>query len=537
MRFSATLAFFSALVCGVIFLSDSHSQSGTTASPADQQYPYLLDDDDLYWDASIIAAPGVEITPAEAQLFRTYYGALGRAPDAEGFTWWSNEILAGRHDLRSMAGGFIWSQEFLGFVNAPDGNSIDNRVFLTHIYQVVFGREPDNDGFLWWLDQLDGNNRSQTDVLVDMTQSNEYAELTTWAVTEFLYPGLAITSMTLDDVNYWAYNIQHVETQTQRNELVGTHFDLYVLEPVVSEKELEEFDIAALVSDIREHNIQSRGVNPLIVAYIDVGQAESWRWYFEESWIDEDEKLTSQAPAWITGNDPDQWVGNYPVAFWEQEWEDIVMYGNQGRSLVDITLEAGFDGIYMDWIEAFADESVQNYLKNSEGVSEDEVESLSADRMLDFIEKLRSYAREGSDAANPGYLIIAQNASDLRGYDTQRYDELMDAIALEGLFFEGVDGDCESFDNWECDAGYNVPPEEITGDWTEEVMEHIAPLVEESIMPVFCAEYAQDTNAGNFGTEVYESLAPGICIPYATRRSLGQLSTKPYPAGYSPIDY
>ena len=213
------------------------------------------------------------------------------------------------------------------------------------------------------------------------------------------------------------------------------------------------------------------------------------------------------------------------------------MYGNQGRSLVQITLDAGFDGIYMDWVEAFSDVSVQDYLRNSEGISEDNVESLSAERMLDFIEKIRSYARQESNSANPDYLIIAQNGSDLREYNPQRYDALMDAIALEGFFYEGVDGECQAFDNWECGDGFNPPPEQLTGTWSQEVMGHIAPLNENAVMPVFCVEYAQDTETKKFATEVYESLAPGVCIPYATRRSLEKLSTTPYPVGYSPIDY
>lgn len=345
-----------------------------------------------------------------------------------------------------------------------------------------------------------------------------------------------VVKMTLENVQYWAYNIQQVETAQQREELVGTHFDMYVLEPVISEKGQENFDIASLVHDIRQHNIDVRGVDPLIIGYIDVGQAEGWRWYFDDSWVNEAEQLTNQAPEWITGNDPDQWVGNYPVSVWAEAWEDVVIYGNQNRSFVQMTLEANFDGIYMDWVEAFSDDSVLSYLQSSENIPEDAVESESAERMFDFIEKIRSYARQEAIDANADYLIIAQNASDLRGYNSQRYDELIDAIALEGLFYEGVDGDCESFDNWDCEAGYNVPSEQLTGTWSQEVMSHITPLIEGNIMPVFCAEYAQDTETEKFATEVYEQLAPRVCIPYATRRSLSQLSKTPYPLGYTP-DY
>lgn len=51
----------------------------------------------------------------------------------------------------------------------------------------VFGREPDESGYVWWLEELDSGRRSQVDDLVDMTQSNEYVELTKKYVVDYLY--------------------------------------------------------------------------------------------------------------------------------------------------------------------------------------------------------------------------------------------------------------------------------------------------------------------------------------------------------------
>ena len=112
---------------------------------------------------------------------------MQRTPDDGGYNWWLNEIEQGRHTLRSMAAGFIWSEEFLGYVDAKDGNSILNDDFLTHMYKAVFGREPDGEGYNWWLNELDSGKRTQTDVLVDMTQSNEYVEITLLGVVDYLY--------------------------------------------------------------------------------------------------------------------------------------------------------------------------------------------------------------------------------------------------------------------------------------------------------------------------------------------------------------
>jgi len=45
------------------------------------------------------------------------------------------------------------------------------------------------------------------------------------------------------------------------------------------------------------------------------------------------------------------WEGNYKVRYWEPEWQDII-YGNDSSYLKKI-LDAGFDGVYLDIIDAF----------------------------------------------------------------------------------------------------------------------------------------------------------------------------------------
>lgn len=150
--------------------------------------PEIVDpnDDGLLWDASIIVPGVVEISSAKAQLYRTYSGALGRIPDQSGYDWWLNEINQGTRDLNRLAADFIWSQEFLGFFGAADGNSIDNADFVNHMYRNVFGREPDRGGFNYWVGELDSGNRTQAQVLVEMTQSNEYVAQTVDQVVDFL---------------------------------------------------------------------------------------------------------------------------------------------------------------------------------------------------------------------------------------------------------------------------------------------------------------------------------------------------------------
>jgi hypothetical protein len=147
---------------------------------------WLVDDDENYWDAAIATLDGGGVSAADAQLFRTYSGALGRDPDDAGFDWWRTEIAAERHDMRSMAGGFLWSVEFQGQADTDSSGMVSNPEFLAHMYVNVFGREPDEAGFNWWLDQLDSGDKSQTDALLDMTQSNEYVQLTLYGAQDYL---------------------------------------------------------------------------------------------------------------------------------------------------------------------------------------------------------------------------------------------------------------------------------------------------------------------------------------------------------------
>ena len=157
--------------------------------PEPQSDAFLIDDDSAHWNADVGLMNGGLIPASAAQLFRVYFGALGRRPDNGGFIWWSTEIAEGRHDLRSMAAGFIFSDEFQALADSNDDGVVSDAEFIDHMYRNVFGREPDADGFAWWLSELTSGRRTQTDALVEMTQSNEYVELTIDALATYLPEG------------------------------------------------------------------------------------------------------------------------------------------------------------------------------------------------------------------------------------------------------------------------------------------------------------------------------------------------------------
>jgi hypothetical protein len=138
------------------------------------------------FDAFVQLDDGGVIDSNEFTLYRTYGGALGRIPDIDGFLWWDDQIETGNRNVEGMTQGFLWSAEFLGFfAGAERPDDISNERFITHMYQNIFGREPDQDGSEFWVDELDSGRRDKANVVINMTSSDEYVELTLPGVVEY----------------------------------------------------------------------------------------------------------------------------------------------------------------------------------------------------------------------------------------------------------------------------------------------------------------------------------------------------------------
>jgi cysteinyl-tRNA synthetase len=322
-----------------------------------------------------------------------------------------------------------------------------------------------------------------------------------------------VRKIILSDVKTFCYLLQNMDSNEMQKVLRESHYDLYILEPCVTEKGNETFPIRSLIEEIRNYNRTIYHKEPIILGYVDIGQAEEWRWYWHKRW-------EPGHPEWIVTVDPDGWDGCYPVAYWYPEWEDIVIYGAYGMSHIEVMLQNNFDGIYMDWVEAFSDEDVIEKAED-DGIND------TAAAMFDFIEKIRSYAQLESPHANPNFLVIAQNAPDLYREDSDRYANLIDSISVEAIWYDGTGG----FDDWDDSSGYNIPTNSIYPGWTEEVLGYLYAI--KGRMPIFCVEYAQDLNGEWLATEVYSQLAPQFGFTaYCTRRSLGGLSSTPFPPEY-----
>ncbi len=253
----------------------------------------------------------------------------------------------------------------------------------------------------------------------------------------------------LDMVRLWAYQIQNIEADDAVDALIDSKYDLLVIEPTRSSRELADFDMHSVVDRLH----RSTGTNvasKIVIAYVDIGQAEDWRWYWEDNWTAPTE-ASRGSPDFLIALDPDGWSGNYPVAFWDQHWKEIILY-SEGSSIQQI-IDDGFDGIYMDWIGGFNYKPVVNAAE-SEGLD-------AQQEMIDFITEIREYCQK----QNPDFILIAQNALDICENHSEYFD-IIDGVAQEHVLFDGA-ADAE----WGDSAGGDMRVPESDTEWYVEMLD------------------------------------------------------------------
>jgi cysteinyl-tRNA synthetase len=223
----------------------------------------------------------------------------------------------------------------------------------------------------------------------------------------------------LDGIEHWLYLIDVNLEQDTVDDIVVSDHDMVVLDFIPSEQQNTDYPIAEVIEQLHEAD-----PHKLVLAYIDIGQAEDYRVYWDDDWQIGD-------PDWIVANDPDGWEGNFPVAYWRQEWHDIWL-GEDG--LISQIVDASFDGVYLDWVEAYSDENVAT------AASRGNIDAV--EEMVNWVTALAQTGRDG----NPDFLVVAQNAAELAA-ENGRYRAVIDALAQEQVWFDGAadndpPGDC-----------------------------------------------------------------------------------------------
>jgi cysteinyl-tRNA synthetase, unknown class len=219
----------------------------------------------------------------------------------------------------------------------------------------------------------------------------------------------------LAKVRTWMYQIQGLEKRGAVDALAETRYDLLVIEPMTTLRDEQDFNAKAMLDRLH----RSRP-GRIVLAYIDVGQAEKYRTYWAKDWKPSRGKAKG-SPEFLLTADADGWNDSFQVAYWDPRWQKIM--ADQVQRIV----AAGFDGLYLDWVNAYEEDRVVAEAKR-QGIE-------PARAMVDFIAVLRRQAR----ARQPGALVVGQNGEYLLDAD-RRYLDVIDGIAVEDTWFAGKAG-------------------------------------------------------------------------------------------------
>jgi cysteinyl-tRNA synthetase len=196
--------------------------------------------------------------------------------------------------------------------------------------------------------------------------------------------------MAINHVKSWGYQLQEIKPAV----IARTSCDLVVIDYASDDGPFSK-------TQVDEMKRKPDGSRRLVVSYMSIGEAETYRPYWNKAW-------KSQPPTWL-GKENREWRGNYAVRFWDDQWQSIIF------DYTDKIAAAGFDGVYLDKV--------------------DEFETMGhKDDMVEFVRRIASRVK----AKQPDFLVISQNGDEL--IPNKKFRDVLDAFAREDLFL-GEDDD------------------------------------------------------------------------------------------------
>lgn len=155
-----------------------------------------------------------------------------------------------------------------------------------------------------------------------------------------------------------------------------------------------------------------------VLAYLSIGEAEDYRGYWKTEW-------KTKPPAWLCAENPD-WKGNFKARYWQPAWQALIL------PQLDAIRQAGFDGVYLDIVDAF--EFFEFDPPRKDGIDDrpnPETKNTYRQDMIAWIHCIATHARQ----QRPGFLVIPQNGVQLLADAAYRAE--ISAIGIEDLFTEG----------------------------------------------------------------------------------------------------
>ncbi len=271
-----------------------------------------------------------------------------------------------------------------------------------------------------------------------------------------------ISGKIIDD---FAYYLQDIRVES----VVDSKYDFVIIDFSSNGEESGEYSRNAVTT------MKSSGeCEKLLISYISIGEAENYRFYWENKWDSNNDGVPeAAAPDWLDIENPD-WEGNYKVKYWKHGWQKVIF------KYLDKIINAGFDGIYMDIIDAY--EYYQKTIPHADLY------------MVNFVVNISNYvkAKSGFDFA-----VFVQNGNEL--LLNSKYLNNIDGIGREDLFFN---------DN-----------ARTTESWREKGLNNLNKALEANKVVLIIDYPTTENNIQEF----YELCVDNSFIPYAAERELGNL--------------
>jgi len=275
---------------------------------------------------------------------------------------------------------------------------------------------------------------------------------------------MSATSL-MPEVNDFVYQLQNINLTA----IGETAYDLVVIDYAAEGDDATAFSNADIT--VLKHG---PGGDKIVLAYMSIGEAEDYRFYWREHW-------TPGNPSWLDAENPD-WGGNYKVRYWDPAWQALIL------EYTDKLLDAGFDGAYLDIIDAY-----EYYA--------DQGRTTAAREMVDFVASIAARAR----ARDPDFCIFPQNAAELV-VAVPAYLNIVNGIGQEDLYY-GYDND-----------DVMTPPAVTTA------LEADLDVFRDAGKLVLTIDYA--TTQAHIDDAYAQSRARGY-VPFVTVRDLDQLIINP----------
>ena len=118
--------------------------------------------------------------------------------------------------------------------------------------------------------------------------------------------------------------------------VAATDYDVVLVDAFFDTNPLTQENVSRLKT-------KANGGTRLVIAYMSIGEAENYRYYWQPAW-------GTGMPDCIAEENPD-FAGNFKVQYWRPEWQSVILAGPD--AYLNRIVAAGFDGVYLDLIDAF----------------------------------------------------------------------------------------------------------------------------------------------------------------------------------------